>query len=148
MAENDEDIGVEAIYWHPYDGEMRKRIWSSLGENGLIHICCGEVFIEMSPLAAKGFLEDLAEATGESVDQLTRRNPSGDESAKAMSTKERNTLLVLIAALCKEAKVDYKQRGISIAIKAMTEQIGAPISDDTIRRVFGQIDDALDLKTN
>lgn len=64
-----------------------------------------------------------------------------------LGSKERNTLLILIAALCREAKVDYKRRGISTAIQKMTEEIGAPVTDDTINRVLKQIEAALDSRS-
>lgn len=64
-----------------------------------------------------------------------------------IGSKERNTLLILIAALCREAKIDYKQRGIAIAIQKMTEVIGAPVTDDTIIRVLKQIESALESRS-
>jgi hypothetical protein len=61
-----------------------------------------------------------------------------------LGSKERNTLLVLLAILCKEAKFDYEARGISKAIEAATEEMGVRISDDTIRKVLKQIPEALE----
>ena len=69
-----------------------------------------------------------------------------DEKA-SLGSKERNTLLVLIAALCREAKIDYNQRGVSTAIQKMTEEIGAPVTDDTINRVLKQIEAALERRS-
>ena len=69
---------------------------------------------------------------------------SNSNSADRLATKERNTLLILIAALCRNSKIDYKQRGVAIAIQQMTENIGAPVTDDTIKRILGQIESALD----
>jgi hypothetical protein len=73
-------------------------------------------------------------------------NEEPSKSQKPLSTKERNTLLVLLAALCKEGKIDYKKPGMAAAVAKMTENIGSPISDDTIRNVFKQIDEALDAR--
>lgn len=93
----------------------------------------------------------------ENLDSLVRSekqantNMQNSESQIAekvnLGSKERNTLLILIAALCREAKVDYKQRGISTAIQKMTEEIGAPVTDDTINRVLKQIESALDSRS-
>jgi hypothetical protein len=66
---------------------------------------------------------------------------------KPLATTERNTLLVLIAALCKQAKIDYKERGISGAIVKATEEVGAPVTDDTIRKILNQISDALESRS-
>jgi len=53
---------------------------------------------------------------------------------KPLTTKERNSMLTLIAALCAEAKVDYTQRGIATALANSTETLGSPLTDDTIGR--------------
>lgn len=65
---------------------------------------------------------------------------------KPLTTKERHTLLVLIAALCANSDIDYSQRGIASALALMTENIAAPLTDDTIRKILGQIDDALEAR--
>ncbi len=62
-----------------------------------------------------------------------------ESAEKQLSTNERNTLLVLIAALCKQANIDYNKAGISSALAAATDEIGAPITDDTIRKILKQI---------
>ena len=62
---------------------------------------------------------------------------------KALVSKERNSLLVLIGALCKELGIDPKQRGIATSLVAMTEILGAPLTDDTIRKILKQIEDAV-----
>jgi hypothetical protein len=69
------------------------------------------------------------------------------DTERPIVTKERQTLLVIIAALCNEAGIDYQQRGIASAIQCLTETIGAPISDDTIRKVLNQIDNALESRS-
>jgi hypothetical protein len=58
---------------------------------------------------------------------------------KPLSTKERNSLLTLIAALCKEAKYDLNQRGIASSLAKATEELGKPLSDDTIRSILKQV---------
>lgn len=69
---------------------------------------------------------------------------SQEASKRSLGSKERNTLLVVIAALCKEMEVDWSQRGVATAIQRATETLGAPVSDDTIRKIFIQIDSALE----
>lgn len=63
---------------------------------------------------------------------------------KAMTTTERNTLLTIIAALCDYSDIKFRERGAAGQLVKMTEEIGAPVSDDTIRGVFGKIQDALE----
>lgn len=62
---------------------------------------------------------------------------------KPLTSKERNSLLVLIGALCKEVDIDPKQRGVAASLVAMTEVLGAPLTDDTVRKVLSQIDNAV-----
>jgi len=69
------------------------------------------------------------------------------EAEKLLSTKERHTMLVIIAALCKEANIDYRQRGVANAIQHLTENIGSPVTDDTIRSVLKQINEAVDVRS-
>ena len=66
---------------------------------------------------------------------------------KSLTSKERNTLLVVIGALCNDANIDYNQRGIAVSIEKMTEILGAPVTDDTIRNILKQIDDAVSLRS-
>ena len=66
---------------------------------------------------------------------------------KALASKERNSLLVLIGALCKQVDIDPKQRGVAASLVAMTELVGAPLTDDTIRKILSQIEPAIDSRS-
>lgn len=87
---------------------------------------------------------DTLVVSEENANAKEKNLSSNGNSSDRLATKERNTLLILIAALCRNSKIDHKQRGVAIAIQQMTENIGAPITDDTIRRILGQIESALD----
>lgn len=78
------------------------------------------------------FLRSLEEPTQE------------QKSEKPLGSREKNTLLVLIGALCKQANIDPEMRGVSTSIEAMTQELGAPISNDTIRNILKQIEDAVE----
>lgn len=67
--------------------------------------------------------------------------------AKPLTSKERNSLLVLIGALCKQVDIDPNQRGVTSSLVAMTELIGAPLTDDTIRKILNQIESAIDSRS-
>jgi hypothetical protein len=62
---------------------------------------------------------------------------------KPLSSKERNSLLTLIAALCKQAGFDIDRRGIAISLAKATEQLGKPLTDDTIRGIIKQVKNIL-----
>lgn len=70
-------------------------------------------------------------------------NPGGNDE-KPLTTNEKNTLLVIIAALLKEQKTDPSAKGAAAYIKKLTEDIGAPISEDTALEKLRQIPDALE----
>lgn len=89
----------------------------------------------------------LEEIVGRIKGKGDKSSSDSAASEKPLSTKERQTMLVLIGALCKQAGIDYKQKGIADAIQKMTENIGASLSDDTIRNVLKQIDDAVESRS-
>jgi hypothetical protein len=65
---------------------------------------------------------------------------------KPLLTTERNTLLTIIAALCDYSDIKHEERGAAVQIAKLTEDIGAAITDDTIRKVLKQIPDALETR--
>lgn len=62
---------------------------------------------------------------------------------KPLTAKERNSLLVLIGSLCKQLEIDPSQRGVATSLVRMTEMIGAPLTDDTIRKILSQVGEAV-----
>ncbi|MDH5561348.1 MAG: hypothetical protein OEY59_10905 [Deltaproteobacteria bacterium] len=69
------------------------------------------------------------------------------EASKPLTSKERNSLLVLIGAMSKALDVDLNERGIASYFVKLTEELGAPLTDDTIRKILNQIENAVDLRT-
>lgn len=63
---------------------------------------------------------------------------------KPMTTTERKTLLTIIAALCDYSAIDPAGRGAAGQLAKMSEEVGAPVTDDTIRKVLAKIPDALE----
>ena len=63
---------------------------------------------------------------------------------KPLGKRERDTLLTIIAAFCKYESLDPKERGLAAKIAQMTQDLGAPVTDDTIRAVLAQIPDAVE----
>ncbi len=64
-----------------------------------------------------------------------------------VGTRERNTLLVVIAALCEECGIDPEQRAITKKVVGLTEKIGAPVSGDTIHKILKSLASAVDSRT-
>ncbi|CDU09297.1 putative phage protein [Vibrio diabolicus] len=58
---------------------------------------------------------------------------------KSLTVKERNTLLTFIGVLLKEQGLNPSTKGITPAIRLMTETAGTPISENTIRKILKQV---------
>ena len=66
---------------------------------------------------------------------------------KPLSTNERNTLLVIIAALCREAKIDYTRPAKAAGMILHTaDGMGVKIGETTIERHLKKIPDALETR--
>ena len=62
---------------------------------------------------------------------------------RPLHTRQRRTLLAIIAALCTHDGIDYNARGAAQRIKSATELAGTPIDDGTIDKVLKENPDAL-----
>ncbi|RJG05844.1 hypothetical protein D3870_07275 [Noviherbaspirillum cavernae] len=63
---------------------------------------------------------------------------------KPFSTTERNSVLTVLAAVLDYSDIDPTARGSAKQVEGWTEQMGARVTDDTIRRIFSQIPAAVD----
>lgn len=64
-----------------------------------------------------------------------------------LSTRERNTLLSIVAALCKEAKIDYSRPAKAAAlVKDLTVAMGLSIGESTIESHLKRVPDALEAR--
>jgi hypothetical protein len=66
------------------------------------------------------------------------------EKDKPLTTTERNSLLSIIAALCDYSAIKHQERGAATQIAKMTDEIGCPVSDETVRRAMEKIPGALE----
>jgi hypothetical protein len=72
------------------------------------------------------------------IEQLKKNN------LDAPSVRQRRTFLVMIAALCNHSNINYSERGAAQRISELTDVVGAPITDDTIRGILSEIEDAIE----
>jgi hypothetical protein len=63
---------------------------------------------------------------------------------KPLDTRAENTLLVIIKALCERLAIKTNERGAATQIAKFTQEIGAPVNDDTVRRWLKEIPQALE----
>jgi hypothetical protein len=69
-------------------------------------------------------------------------NSSGVD--RPLQTRERRTLLIIIAGLCNDLKIDTDGHGAAKRIASATERIGAPVSADTIGKMLESLRDAVE----
>jgi hypothetical protein len=99
-------------------------------------------------LAAKELLNDNMDLftkkrlLEEEILEIRENHPKKIE--RPLSTRARRTFLTIIAALCNVAGINYKDRGAAKRISELTDEIGAPVSDETIRPIISEIDDAVE----
>jgi hypothetical protein len=63
---------------------------------------------------------------------------------KPLNSKEKDSLLIIIAALCNHAGFKPSDRGVSVKIKEQVEQMGVKIDEDTVRKWLKLIPDVLE----
>ncbi len=81
------------------------------------------------------------------VAQLEQEKAAGRGRGDGLATRQRRTLLTVIAALCRKARIDPMGRGAAVTIAAATAELGVPVSDDSIRAILQDIPDAIESRT-
>lgn len=70
-----------------------------------------------------------------------------DATERPLGTRERNILLCLLGALCKEAKIDYTKPAKAAGyVKNMVDRMGLSIGESTIEGHLKRISDALETR--
>lgn len=71
-------------------------------------------------------------------------NEAPEKHVKPLATRERDTLLTIIAAMARAAKIDVSQPGkAALSIEAITDELGAHVSKRAIEDHLKKIPDAL-----
>ena len=78
---------------------------------------------------------------------LQDKQESAADAPKSAGTRQRRTLLTLIAALCRKAGIDPAGRGAAVQIASLTDEIGAPVTDDAIRSLLRELPDAIESRS-
>jgi len=102
-----------------------------------------ELEIEYVPSSRLGDHDFVFVVKTNEITRFIKSLENSSQKTKPLTSNERISLLIVIAALCKEANVDVEQRGITTSLVAMTQLVGTPLSDDTIRKILKQIEPAV-----
>lgn len=112
-----------------------------------------EVAIESTQEMAKIFayqltmqnLMDFAKSRNRRLETRTGELVVDGSPAKSLATAERNSLLVIIAVLCKEAKLDYSKAAKTAGlIQSMADDMSIRIGETTIENHLKKIPEALE----
>jgi hypothetical protein len=77
-------------------------------------------------------------------EHLLKNMPKERAIDARLETRSRNTMLILIEALCKITNFDFSQRGMAKKLHIQTSQLGATIDGKTIRNIFSDIKQAVE----
>ena len=66
---------------------------------------------------------------------------------KPLHTKKLDSLLLIIAALCKHSEINPKDRGVATIISKAASSLGSPIDEDTVRDFLKLIPEAVDRRS-
>lgn len=97
---------------------------------------------------------DWAVSKGQEIDWLGWATEEGyyadsdkpETAERPLAPRERRSLLIIIAALCDYSDIKHQERGAASQIARLTEEIGATVTNDTIRKALNQIPDALETR--
>jgi len=117
----------------------------------LIKVLCRKINLDPKQRGVTPALVFMVESIGASLSDDTIRkivsqvepvvcSKSKMQLTRALTTNAKNSFLVLLAALCNEAKIDYKESGAVEALVNMSKVNGTPLLDDKISDLLNQID--------
>jgi hypothetical protein len=78
------------------------------------------------------------------AENLVKNLPKETTNDARLGTRSRNTMLILIEALCKTTNFDIAERGMAKKLHIQTSQLGATIDTKTIRNIFSDIKKAVE----
>ena len=133
-------LGLPDLYWRLYPEELQAFALKTWGL---------PVYTE-DELRGERALPVAEPSEGNSASEPPVHRSESQEKAtqRALGTTERNSLLVIIATLCRaHVGIDHQAHGAAARISKMTENSGVPVSPDTVKRVLSIIPNALESRT-
>jgi hypothetical protein len=102
----------------------------------------------MSPRASSAFPQEALLVVKTEVLSDFASACAKDPIDRPFGQRERTTLLLIIAALAREAGIDIDAPGVGTRIEALTQEIGAPVERKTIEAHLARIPDAIERRGN
>ena len=94
-----------------------------------------------------GWPEDEApDFSGYESESLPKAVMASHLMEKVPRIDAKHTYLLILAVLFKEAKIDFDSRGTAGLIAHATEELGSPVSEQTVRNVLKDIPEAIEYR--
>ncbi|WP_292934528.1 hypothetical protein [Noviherbaspirillum sp.] len=131
--------GLEAPFFNPEYRELR----GDTASKEFLQQKCENLFLQKE-LLQQGFSPQIVT---EALARQGHQTQQSDQDNRPVRTRERNTLLSIIAALCKEAKLDYSKPSKTAGlIRDMAARMGVDLGESTIEGHLKKIPDALETR--
>ena len=102
---------------------------------------------ENTPLELFGWPEDEApDFSGYESESLPKAVMASHPMEKVPRIDAKRTYLLILAVLFKEAKIDFDSRGTAGLIARATEELGSPVSEETVRNILKDIPEAIEYR--
>ena len=99
------------------------------------------------PLELFGWPEDEApDFSGYESESVPQAVMASHPMEKVPRIDAKHTYLLILAVLFKEAKIDFDSRGTAALITHATEELGSPVSEQTVRNVLKDIPEAIEYR--
>ena len=102
---------------------------------------------ENTPYELFGWPEDEApDFSGYESESLPQAVMASHPMEKVPRIDAKRTYLLILAVLFKEAKIDFDSRGTAGLIARATEELGSPVSEETVRNILKDIPEAIEYR--
>ena len=99
------------------------------------------------PMMYFGWPEDEApDFSGYESESLPQALMASHSMEKVPRIDAKRTYLLILAVLFKEAKIDFNSRGTAALIAHATEELGSPVSEETVRNILKDIPEAIEYR--
>jgi hypothetical protein len=124
----------------PFFDHAFKDIQKGILSKELLQQKCESLYLQ-NTLLQQGFSPQVV------THVLTQQDHQEDLDSRPLRTRERNTLLSIIATLCKEARLDYSKSSKTAGlIRDMATRMGLNLGETTIEGHLKKIPDALETR--
>lgn len=132
------DCDFRFCSWSPDSAKTESNDPDELTSNSQVEWCLLDNRISLEEVLSSGVVTNIEIARFEAKLKHS--------SEKTLATRERKSLLTIIAALCEPAGINYAARGAATEIAVLTSQVCSGLDPETVMKVLRAIPDALEIR--